>query len=103
MERLRAKSVQLSYFLEQLLRPLQGQVQVITPSDKARRGCQLSLRIEGGAARGTRVFEALGARGMVCDWRPPDIIRVAPVPLYNRFEDAWQFARALGEVLRESA
>jgi len=103
MERLRAKSVQLTDFLERLLRPLQGQVHLITPRERARRGCQLSLRIEGGAARGTRVFEALAARGMVCDWRSPDIIRVAPVPLYNRFEDAWQFARALAEVLRESA
>ena len=103
MERLRAKSVQLSYFLEQLLRPLQEQVHLITPRDKARRGCQLSLRIEGGAGRGARVFAALAARGMVCDWRSPDIIRVAPVPLYNRFEDVWRFAHALGEVLRESA
>jgi len=103
MERLRAKSVQLGDFLERLLRPLQAQVHVITPRDPARRGCQLSLRISDGAARGTRVFEALGARGMVCDWRAPDIIRVAPVPLYNRFEDAWLFARALAEVLRESA
>src|SRR5256885_11540981 len=75
MERLRAKSVQLSYFLEQLLRPLQEQVHLITPRDKARRGCQLSLRIEGGAGRGARVFAALAARGMVCDWRSPDIIR----------------------------
>jgi kynureninase len=100
MERLRAKSVELTDFLEQLMRPLRGQVHIITPRDSARRGCQLSLRISGA---GTRVFAALGARGMVCDWRSPDIIRVAPVPLYNRFEDAWQFARALGEVLRETA
>jgi kynureninase len=103
LERLRAKSVQLTDFLERLLRPLRGQVHLITPRDPARRGCQLSLRISGAAARGTRVFEGLGARGMVCDWRSPDIIRVAPVPLYNRFEDAWRFARALSEVLRESA
>ena len=103
MERLRAKSVELTDFLEQLIRPLRGQVDVITPRDSARRGCQLSLRISDAAARATRVFAALGARGMVCDWRSPDIIRVAPVPLYNRFEDAWQFARALREVLRETA
>jgi kynureninase len=38
----------------------------------------------------------------VCDWRAPDIVRVAPVPLYNRFEDAWHFARALAEALPES-
>ncbi|HEY0768202.1 MAG TPA: hypothetical protein VGD47_09630, partial [Steroidobacteraceae bacterium] len=63
---------------------------------------QLSLRIEGGATRGTRVFDALKERGMVCDWRSPDIIRVAPVPLYNCFEDVWQFTRALTEVLQEN-
>ena len=100
MERLRAKSVELTDLLEQLLRPLAGQVDIITPRDSARRGCQLSLRIAGGAPRGARVFQALSALGVVCDWRSPDVIRVAPVPLYNRFEDVWQFARALGEVLR---
>jgi kynureninase len=100
MERLRAKSLELTGFLEQLLAPLASRLQVITPRDSARRGCQLSLRITGGAASGTRVFEALSARGVVCDWRAPDIIRVAPVPLYNRFEEVWQFARALGEMLQ---
>ncbi len=100
VERLRAKSLELTGFLEQLVSPLAGQVQIITPRDSARRGCQLSLRIVGAAARGTRVFEALSALGVVCDWRAPDIIRVAPVPLYNRCEEVWQFARALGEVLR---
>jgi kynureninase len=103
MERLRAKSVELTDFLERLIRPLRGQVHLITPRDSARRGCQLSLRIGGAGARGTHVFAALGARGVVCDWRSPDIIRVAPVPLYNRFEDVWQFARTLSEVLRETA
>src|SRR5438067_13208692 len=98
--RLREKSVQLTGWLEQLLRPLAEQVDVITPRASAGRGCQLSLGITGGAARGARVFEALSESGVVCDWRSPDIIRVAPVPLYNRFEDVWQFARALGDVLR---
>ena len=72
---------------------------IITPLDPAQHGCQLSLRIAGGTARGRQVFETLGKRGMVCDWRAPDIIRVAPVPLYNRFADAWLFAQALREVL----
>lgn len=100
---LRTKSVALTGYLESLLRPLQGQVEIITPRESAARGCQLSVRIVGGSARGRRCFERLGQQGVVVDWRSPDIIRVAPVPLYNRFEDAWLFARALGMVLADSS
>jgi kynureninase len=102
MEALRAKSVALTGFLEELLRPLAPAVRILTPHEPARRGCQLSLRIAAGGHRGKQVFDALAARGVVCDWRSPDIIRVAPVPLYNRFEDAWRFARALSETLQAS-
>ena len=77
-------------------------VSILTPQEPARRGCQLSLRIAAGAHRGKQVFDALAAHGVVCDWRSPDIIRVAPVPLYNRFEDAWRFAAALRETLQAS-
>jgi kynureninase len=97
--RLREKSIALTGYLETLLAPLAADVTVITPHATAQRGCQLSLRIQGGAGRGRRVFETLGQRGMVVDWRAPDIIRVAPVPLYNRFEDACRFATTLSEVL----
>jgi kynureninase len=103
MEALRAKSVALTNFLEELLQPLAPAVQILTPHDPARRGCQLSLRLAAGEHRGRQVFDALAARGMVCDWRSPDIIRVAPVPLYNRFEDAWRFARALGDTLQAAS
>jgi kynureninase len=103
MERLREKSVALTGFLEELLHPLQPAVQILTPHDPARRGCQLSLRLAGGEHRGKQVFHALAAHGVVCDWRSPDIIRVAPVPLYNRFEDAWRFARALRDTLQASS
>ncbi len=103
MEALRAKSLVLTGFLEELLRPLAPEVQILTPRDPARRGCQLSLRLTAGEHRGKQVFEALGAQGVVCDWRSPDIIRVAPVPLYNRFEDVWRFARALGDTLRAAS
>jgi kynureninase len=102
MQRLRAKSIALTDYLDSLLRPLAPAVSILTPADSGRRGCQLSLRTAGGAARGRRVFEGLTARGMVCDWRFPDVIRVAPVPLYNRFEDAWRFADALTQALRET-
>ncbi|HYL04073.1 MAG TPA: kynureninase [Steroidobacteraceae bacterium] len=101
MERLRGKSRELTGHLERLLRPLEPRVQIITPRESTARGCQLSIRIAGGAARGRAVFEALHRTGVVCDWRAPDVIRVAPVPLYNRFEDVWHFAQRLGQALAE--
>ena len=100
MERLRTKSVELTGFMDALVRPLEPEVRIITPAAAAERGCQLSLRIAGGAARGRRVFDALRARGMVVDWRSPDIIRVAAVPLYNRFEEVLHFAQQLQAALR---
>jgi kynureninase len=102
-EALRAKSVALTGFLEELLRPLAPAVQILTPREPERRGCQLSLRLAAGEHRGKQVFDALGARGIVCDWRSPDIIRVAPVPLYNRFEDVWRFACALRDTLQAAS
>ncbi|MGP8032637.1 MAG: kynureninase [Steroidobacteraceae bacterium] len=103
MERLRQKSLALTGFMEQLLQPLEPRVRIITPRDSHARGCQLSLRIAAGAAEGRRVFAALRAAGVVCDWRSPDIIRAAPVPLYNRFEDVARFAQHLERLLGERA
>ncbi|HYE03828.1 MAG TPA: kynureninase [Phycisphaerales bacterium] len=99
MAALREKSVRLTGYLEWLLtRPGTGGrgVGLLTPSDPARRGCQLSVRVPGGARA---VLRELGARGIVCDMREPDVIRAAPVPLYTTFHDAWVFARALREVV----
>jgi kynureninase len=103
MERLREKSVALTGLMDELLRPLAPEVQIITPRDRGARGCQLSIRIAGGTERGRRVFAALRTRGVVSDWRSPDIIRVAPVPLYNRFEDVVRFVAELAGALGESA
>ncbi len=97
IERLRAKSVALTRFLEQLLAPLP--VTLLTPRDPAARGCQLSIRIGGTPGRGRRIFNALESHGIVCDWREPDIIRVAPAPLYNRFEEVLHFAERLAQAL----
>jgi kynureninase len=82
--RLRAKSLSLSTLaLELLDARCAGRVTVVTPRDDAQRGCQLSLRISGGADAGRRIYEAISARGVVCDWREPDLIRLAALPLYN--------------------
>jgi kynureninase len=89
---LRAKSVRLTAYLESLVRTeLGGRIEIITPAEPERRGCQLSLKVLGGAGEGRRLFEHLESIGTVPDWREPDIIRVSPVPLYNRYEDCWQF------------
>lgn len=97
MEKLREKSVRLTAYLEYLLDQIPGQpFTFLTPRDPSRRGCQLSLRLEGKARE---IFRALQARGVVCDVREPDVIRVAPVPLYNTFHDVWRLGRILSELL----
>jgi len=102
---LRTKSVALTGYLEALVSELAAeQLCVVTPADPAQRGCQLSLRVRSGSERGRRAFDALAAQGVICDWREPDIIRMAPVPLYNRHEDvlraAWQLAAILSDANR---
>src|SRR5690606_22473924 len=59
----------------------------LTTPNAALRGCQLSLRVRAGRDAGRRLFDFLTARGVIADWREPDIVRVAPVPLYNTFAE----------------
>ncbi|HKL53030.1 MAG TPA: hypothetical protein VJ902_03665, partial [Wenzhouxiangellaceae bacterium] len=73
-------------------------LEVATPLDRARRGCQLSLRVRAGRDQGRTAFDRLQAAGVVGDWREPDIIRVAPNPLYNSIGDVDRF----GEILEQS-
>ena len=95
---LRAKSERLTGYLEQLIdADLHDILQVVTPRDPMRRGCQLSLRVRGGRDRGRALFEFLAARGVLGDWREPDVIRIAPVPLYNTYGDVLRFARTVRE------
>ncbi|MBI1193303.1 MAG: kynureninase [Bacteroidetes bacterium] len=101
MEPLRTKSEQLTGYLEYLLNQIQSSdFRIITPSDPAQRGCQLSIQFK---QHGKEVFEALKQAGIIADWREPDVIRVAPVPLYNRYEDVYHFARVLQEVLEQAS
>jgi kynureninase len=95
MPELRAKSERLTGYLYDLLQRLPpGRVEIITPSDPAQRGCQLSLLVQ----RPRDVLQALEAAGVVCDFREPNVIRVAPVPLYNTFREVWQFAHILEQI-----
>ena len=98
MTALRAKSERLTGHLERLIRThLADTLQIVTPASPAERGCQLSLRVAGGRARGRALFEFLGARGVLGDWREPDVIRISPAPLYNTHDDVVRFVRTTQE------
>lgn len=101
MEALRQKSIALTGYLQFLLQDrLADAVALLTPEDPQARGCQLSLRLRQPRAVARAIYEALSAQGYVVDWREPDVIRVAPVPLYNRFVEVWDFCAALQRALQ---
>jgi len=94
--RLREKSLRLTGYLEWLVHTqLSHVLEVVTPRDPDRRGCQLSIRVLGGRERGRSLFEYLMDHGIIGDWREPDVIRISPAPLYNRFADCLAFAEAV--------
>ncbi len=93
MPAVRAKSELLTAYLEFLLDQLPGKrFETITPRDPIRRGCQLSILVHD---RPRALIEALKAGGVVCDFREPNVVRVAPVPLYNTFHEVWSFVQIL--------
>jgi kynureninase len=105
LDALRKKSIALTGYLENILRDVIARqehmtMRLITPTDPARRGCQLSVQLVGGD-RG--LFDALTAAGVICDFREPDVVRLAPAPFYNSFEDVWRFGGVLEQVLAEQA
>lgn len=92
MTAIRAKSEKITGFLESLIRArVPETLEIVTPSDPARRGSQLSLRVAGGRERGRELFEYLSSVGTIGDWREPDVIRISPAPLYNKFMDVYRF------------
>ena len=96
---LRTKSKQLTAYLRFLLHHrLANHVEIITP-DEDLSGSQLSICISSDDKTGKQVFEAIEAAGVTCDWREPNVIRVAPVPLYNSFSDCVQFVDILAASL----
>jgi kynureninase len=98
---LRAKSIRLTRYMESLIDArLEGRVTVLTPRALEERGAALSLRLERGRDAARAAFEGLLERGIVPDWREPGVIRAAPVPFYNSYDDAWLFVDALDAELR---
>jgi kynureninase len=99
--RLREKSILLTGFLQQLIEGLlPGLVEIITPAAGDERGCQLSLRIAKPAHEARRCHERLAAAGVIGDWREPDILRLAPAPLYNSYSDVFAAADFLSRAIR---
>jgi len=100
METLREKSLKLTGYLEFLLKDLNKnghRFNIITPPLPAERGCQLSILTD---KSGKALFDYLTENGVVADWREPNVIRVAPAPMYNSFEDVWLLAELLGRWMK---
>lgn len=89
---LREKATQLTAFLEFVLQQSSRPFNIITPSVYHERGSQLSVLTD---ADGKKLFDYLTDNGVVCDWREPNVIRLAPVPLYNSFEEVWEVGQLM--------
>ena len=102
MDSLTAKGFQLTSYLLYIVRDVMKQcgddslIKVLTPFEKQKQGCQLSLVVK----NGRKIFDYLTSRGVVTDWREPDVIRVAPVPMYNSFEDIYKFGVILKDAIQ---
>lgn len=103
IENLRERGDRLTAYLEaaihEVAKTTGAQLEIITPSDPAHRGCQISLLAHG---FGKRLFDQLTAAGVVADWREPNVIRMAPVPMYNSFEDLARFHAILHHAIQNS-
>lgn len=101
MENLRRKSEQLTGYLEFVLNeadPEHKFFELITPSNVDERGCQLSLLMK---SHGKEIFQTLGRSGVVADWREPDVIRLAPTPLYNSFSEVFRFGQIFAKAINQ--
>ncbi|MDZ4845991.1 MAG: kynureninase [Chitinophagales bacterium] len=101
MKNLREKSEKLTGYLEFILNDVakksKQQFKIITPADKNQRGCQLSVQV---GKEGKYIYEGLKKEGVIVDWREPDVIRMAPVPLYNTFMEVFEFGDILQKITR---
>ena len=97
MDNIRAKSLKLTGYLEFLVNDLNNKdISIITPSDPKQRGCQLSIQVKNADKK---LHTKLTKAGVISDWREPDVIRVAPAPLYNSFQDVYEMVERLKKVL----
>ncbi len=99
MKALRSKSILLTGFLDFLLHDIvlsHDHFTMITPEDPGQRGCQLSILMK---KNGRKVFNKITKEGVIADWREPDVIRIAPVPMYNSFEEVYRFVEIFKRAL----
>jgi kynureninase len=97
MNKLREKSIKLTGYLEFLIKGLNhAQIEIITPSDSNQRGCQLSIQVKNA---NKDLHKKLTEQHVITDWREPDVIRCAPVPFYNSFEDVFRMVEILKTLL----
>ena len=95
-----ARSRELTGWLERLLdHRLGDHIEILTPRDPDARGAQLSVRLRLPRDAARALFDAMIDRGLSCDWREPDVIRLAPAPLYNSFEDCWRAVTLIAELI----
>ena len=102
-DKVQEKRMRMSAFLWFLLDDINARqpekiIEFITPRNETERGCQVSMHM---LKDGKEIFDELAKAGVMTDWREPNVIRLAPVPLYNRFEELWQFAHILQQVLQK--
>ena len=103
MERIGEKRDQMTAYLEFVIDDISAKnsdrvtFELITPRDKTKRGAQLSIMAKG---QGKKLFDALSEGGVVADWREPNVIRIAPAPLYNSYEDCYWFGQLLQEAIQ---
>ena len=102
MERLHTKRKALSGYLHFILNEINNKqsekiIDIITPADEAERGCQVSMLM---LQKGREIFDELTKQGVIADWREPNVIRIAPVPLYNSFEDVYRFGEIIQSIIK---
>ena len=101
IDALRERSIRLTSFLEKTIHAVasvtETDLEILTPSNPEERGSQLSIVAHG---QGRDLYDTLSASGVVVDWREPDVIRMAPVPLYNSFEDIARFGHILTDAIK---
>jgi kynureninase len=101
MEHLHAKRKKMAAYLHFVLNDINSRlaekaIEIITPPNEEERGCQVSMLM---LKNGKKIFDELAKQGVMADWREPNVIRVAPVPLYNSFEDVWRFGSIVNKLI----